>query len=178
MIIETQRLILRQWKAKDKPIFAELNADPEVMTFFPSLLTISESDSFVDRCVAMIEKEGFGLFAVELKESGAFIGFIGLCPATFESDFTPCIEIGWRLHKQYWNRGYATEGAKKVLEFAFDTLGKTEIFSFTSLLNLPSISVMEKIGMEKVREFDHPKLLVDDALCRHVLYRVTSSVQP
>lgn len=173
-MIETERLILRQWTEDDKDIFADLTADAEVMRYFPKILTREESDAFADKSINHIRENGWGLFATELKKTGEFIGFIGLAHATFESDFTPSLEIGWRLHKNYWNEGYATEGAKRVLDFATDMIHEPEIFSFTSVLNLPSMAVMRKIGMTKVGEFDHPKLETTHRLCRHVCYRIES----
>ena len=158
--IETDRLLLRQWTPSDKPVFFELNSDPKVMEFFPSTLTREQSDSFVNKSSELIEENGWGLFAVELKDQGNFIGLIGLATPTYEAHFTPCTEIGQRLHRNFWKKGYATEGAKAVLDFAFKTLDMHEIVSFTSKTNIPSISLMEKIGMirDKNGDFDHPKV--------------------
>lgn len=113
--IETARLRLRDWQEADFELFSRMNADEEVMKFFPKTLSKEESDAFAKAIIAEIKENGFGLYAVEVKETNEFIGFIGFHRATFESDFTPCIEIGWRLKKEVWGRGYATEGAKACL---------------------------------------------------------------
>ena len=174
MFFESDRLLFRQWRDEDKKIFCELNSDPVVMEFFPNPLAREESDRFVDKTVKFIAQNQWGLFAVELKDEGRFIGFIGLATPSFEMHFTPCTEIGWRLHKNFWKKGYATEGAKAVLNFAFNNLKKKEIVSFTSKLNLPSIAVMERIGMkhDPDDDFEHPKLKETHPLKPHVLYRI------
>jgi len=171
MEIETERLKLRLWKPEDLEPFARINADSEVMECFPNPLTREESDTFAETIRKEFEERGYGLFAVEAVGVAPFIGFIGLHLAQFEAGFTPCVEIGWRLAKEHWGKGYATEGAKAVLAFA-ESKGIKEIFSFTAKTNWRSISVMEKLGMEKVGEFDHPKLDKKSPLLRHVLYRI------
>ena len=122
-MIQTPRLIIRQWRDSDRAVFAQLNADPEVMKFFPRPLSRAASDAFVDRCVRVIEERGYGLMAVERRDTAEFIGFIGLANPSYDTHFTPCTEIGWRLHKMFWGNGYATEGAAAVLDYAFGTLG-------------------------------------------------------
>jgi len=173
-MLETHRLLLRRWRDSDREPFAALNSDPRVMRFFPAALSRAESDHAVDRIETHFENQGFGLFAAELRESGAFIGFIGLWTPDFEAHFTPCVEIGWRLAAAYWNQGLATEGAKAVLDHAFDSLRLAEVVSFTTVANTPSRCVMEKIGMTRAPEddFDHPKLPEGHPLRAHVLYRV------
>lgn len=167
---ESKRLGFRRWKDEDKHIFSKMNSDKEVMEFMPKLLNIGESNDFIARIEAHFEKCGFGLWAVEIKERNEFIGFIGFLEATFESDFTPCIEIGWRLSKTSWNRGYATEGAKACLDYGFKVFNLNEVYSFTSSKNMKSIKVMEKIGLEKVKDFMHPNLEEGNPLRPHVLY--------
>lgn len=171
MEILTERLKLRLWKPEDLEPFAKLNADEEVMECFPKTLTKEESDAFVEVIQREFIERGYGLFAVEAVGVAPFIGFIGLHLADFEADFTPCVEIGWRLAKEHWGKGYATEGGKAVLAFAASKRIK-EIFSFTAKINLRSIGVMEKLGLEKVGEFDHPKLDSESPLQRHVLYHI------
>jgi len=175
-MLETSRLILRRWRDSDRDPFAALNADPRVMRFFPAVLSRAESDRAVDRIEARFETQGFGLFAAELRQGGAFIGFIGLWTPDFEAAFTPCVEIGWRLAAEYWNRGLATEGARAVVKYGFDSLRLSEIVSFTTVANVPSRRVMEKIGMTRSPEddFDHPKLPESHPLRPHVLYRIRS----
>lgn len=168
--IETDRLILRDWKDDDLIAFRKINSDDQVMEYFPKTLTDEETDNFYHLIKEEIKDSGYGLFAAELKGSGEFIGFIGLHKANFEADFTPCIEIGWRLKKEAWGKGYATEGARAALAYGFDTLGFKEIYSFTATINKRSENVMKKIGMNYMKNFNHPKLAPDHSLCEHVLY--------
>jgi RimJ/RimL family protein N-acetyltransferase len=171
--IHTERLRLRPWRAADREPFAKLNADARVMRYFPSPLSREESNALADTLQAHIEQHGWGPWAVEVPNVTAFAGFVGLATPRFESHFTPCTEIGWRLGPEFWGRGYATEGALAVLEFGFRELGLDEIVSFTTVSNSPSRRVMERIGMthDPADDFDHPLLPARHALRRHVLYR-------
>jgi RimJ/RimL family protein N-acetyltransferase len=173
--IVTPRLFLRRWKDADREPFARMNADPAVMRFFPSTLTREESDRAVDRVYAHFAEHGFGVWAVEVRDTGAFAGFIGLSKPRFEAHFTPCVEIGWRLAREHQGQGLATEGARATVEFAFGRLGLTDLVSFTVPANLPSRHVMEKIGMthDARDDFDHPDIPVGHPLRRHVLYRLS-----
>ena len=155
--------------------FRAMNKDPRVMAFFPSTLTDSETDSFYNRIEAEFEKYGYGLFEAEVKESGEFIGFIGFHWAVFKAEFTPCIEIGWRLKFEAWGLGYATEGAKACLKHGFEKLGFDKVYSFTSKLNIRSENVMKKIGMKKAMEFAHPNIDEGNPLKQHVQYEITSA---
>lgn len=168
---ETKRLILRSWKREDLPVFAAMNMDKRVMSFFPALLSEAESEAFYNRIQDELARKGWGLFAVELKSTGAFIGYIGLHEIGFEADFTPGVEIGWRLGADYHNRGYATEGAEAVLKLAGES-GLKRVYSFTAAVNAPSERVMQKLGMIKAGEFDHPVLPEDSPLLTHVLYSI------
>ena len=172
--IRTSRLLLRRWRESDREPFANLNADPLVMKHFPSVLSREESDAGVDRVEAHFQQHGFGVWAVELPDEAPFIGFIGLIVPRFQAHFTPCVEVGWRLAAEYWNRGYATEGAVASLKFGFDVLGLSEIVALTVPGNLASRRVMEKIGMVRnpADDFDHPMLPEGHPLRRHVLYRI------
>jgi RimJ/RimL family protein N-acetyltransferase len=172
--LETPRLILRAWRDDDRSPFAAMCADPAVMRYFPSTLTREECDRGVDRLLAHFDRHGFGFFAAELRETGAFIGFIGLAVPWFHAHFTPCVEIGWRLAAAYHNRGLATEGARETLCYAFETLELPEVVSFTVPANLPSRRVMEKLGLthDTGGDFDHPNLPEGHPLGRHVLYRI------
>lgn len=174
-IFESERLRFRRWKDNDRQVFARMNADPEVMEYFPAPLSRDESDRLIDRFEQHTEEKGFGIWAVERKEDGAFIGFIGLLEVSFEADFQGAVEIGWRLDNKFWKRGYATEGAKACLDYGFNALGLSEILSFTATLNQPSETVMQRIGMKKAGEFDHPKLERGSPLKRHVLYKITAA---
>lgn len=151
-----------------------MNADAAVMEFMPKRLTAEESDILADRIQKRLEERGFGLFAAELRETGNFIGFVGLSAPAFEANFTPCVEIGWRLAREFWGSGYATEGANAVLRLAFMSLELSEVVSFTAALNVRSQRVMARLGMVRNTkdDFDHPLLSADDPLRPHVLYRL------
>jgi 3-dehydroquinate dehydratase/shikimate dehydrogenase len=175
--IRTARLILRQWQEEDLKPFAELNADPRVMEYFPSTKNRQESDHSVKLMSAHIEKYGWGLWAASLIQTGECIGFIGLEDVHFTNHFTPAVEIGWRLAFDFWGKGYATEGALASLQYGFETLNLNEIVSFTAVQNERSRRVMERIGMHRdpKDDFDHPKLPEGHWLRRHVLYRLEKS---
>jgi RimJ/RimL family protein N-acetyltransferase len=172
--LETERLRLRPWRAADRAPFAALNADPEVMEFFPSVLSRSESDAFADRAAHELEERGFGLWAVELPGELPFAGFVGLAIPRFEALFMPCVEVGWRLARATWGRGIAPEAGRTALAFGFEQQGMDEIVSFTSEINRRSRRVMEKLGMRHdfAEDFDHPTVAVGHRLRRHVLYRL------
>lgn len=171
-MLRTGRLLLRAWRPEDRQPFAALNADPEVMQRMPRALTRAESDAFADAIEAEFEECGYGLWAVEVPGEAAFAGYVGLHRATFAADFTPAVEIGWRLDRPLWGRGYATEAAREVLRVAFDEIGLDEVVSFTSIGHEKSRAVMERIGLRRVGEFDHPHLPEGHRLRRHVLYRL------
>ncbi len=170
----TERLRLRRWRRADRPPFAAMNGDPQVMEHFPAPLTAAESDAFVDRIEAAFDDRGFGLWAVELIDSGGFAGYVGLWPAEFEAHFTPAVEVGWRLAHRFWGHGYATEGARAAALDGFDRVGLDEIVSFTATVNVRSRRVMEKIGMrhDPGDDFEHPALSAGHPLRPHVLYRL------
>ncbi len=170
--LSTLRLNLRKWIDSDTQPFIEMNKDAEVMKYFPSTLTEAETLKMIERINLGFEKNGFGLFAVENKLTKEFIGFTGFAIPTFEAFFTPCVEIGWRLKKEFWGQGFATEAAAACLQYGFADLGFDKIVSFTSVLNTNSEKVMKRIGMKYVADFDHPKLGKDSILCRHVLYEI------
>jgi RimJ/RimL family protein N-acetyltransferase len=164
-MIRTSRLVLRPWREADLAPFAALNADPAVN---------AESDAMAGRIAAHFERHGFGLWAVEIPGVAPFIGFVGLAVPPFEAHFTPCVEVGWRLARDAWGHGYATEGAHAALAHGFGALGLAEIVSMTVPANARSRRVMERLGMDRSAEddFDHPRLPVGHALRRHVLYRL------
>ncbi|QQZ10228.1 GNAT family N-acetyltransferase [Heyndrickxia vini] len=173
---ETERLLMRDFDREDLPEFRRMNEDPEVMRFFPKIRTYEETDAFYEAILKEFETYGFGLFAVERKDTGEFIGFIGFHRATFEADFTPCIEIGWRLKKEAWGYGFATEGARGCLKYAEDHYNFENIYSFTAKINSPSESVMQKIGLQKVGNFAHPNMEETHPLSEHVLYALKNEV--
>lgn len=172
--IQTPRLLLRDWAEQDLEPFRQLNADETVMRYFPATLSGEETDKFYEAIQAEFRECGFGLYAVEVKAQQEFIGFIGFHRPVFQADFTPCIEIGWRLKKEAWGQGYATEGAVACLAYGFNELGLGEVYSFTAVVNTPSQNVMKKIGMRYVKNFYHPRVAPESPLCEHVLYHIES----
>ena len=173
-MISTERLVLRQWTEADREPWAELNADPIVMEFFPATLAREESDRAFDLFHARIERDGFGWFAAERIDTGELIGMIGLADQPDGLPISPCLEIGWRLKKDAWGHGFATEGARAALDFAFNTLGRDEVVSFTSLLNERSYRVMERLHMQRMPQtFEHPSVPKGHPLREHVVYKQT-----
>lgn len=176
LILETPRLVLRNWRDDDRDLFREINRDPKVMEFFPFRRTPEEADAMMQRMRAMIDETGLGCYAVELKQSAEPIGFCGLS----KPDLAPIlpevtVEIGWRLATRFWGQGYVTEAGRALIEFGFATKGLSEIVSFAVEANRRSTAVMERLGMrhDAQRDFDHPR--VPDThphLKRHVLYRI------
>lgn len=172
--IETGRLCLRQWRKTDLKPFAQMNSSKDVMEYFPKLLSIEESNAMVSKYQALIEERGWGICAVNLKDSDTFIGSAGLNQPQYDLPFNPCIEIGWRLRKEFWGYGYATEAANACLKFAFEELKLDEVVSFTAKINKRSQRVMERLKMKNTRNnFYHPALEITDPLAEHVLYKVT-----
>lgn len=171
---ETKRLVFRDWNEQDLNEFRIMNKDTRVMEYFKKILNKEETDRFYNAIQDEFRNYGYGLYAVETRHNNDFIGFIGFHWANFNSQFTPCIEIGWRLKYEAWGNGFATEGAKACLKYGFDTLGFNKIYSFTSKINLPSENVMKKVGMVKVMEFEHPNIMENNPLRKHVLYSIDS----
>src|SRR5215472_1597777 len=159
-MIQTDRLILRPWIDSDRAPFAAMNQDPRVTEFLGGCLTPAQSSEFASRIETHFARHGFGLYAAELRETGEFIGYIGLAIPGFEAHFTPCVEIGWRLAAAHWGCGLATEGARAVMRHAFDNLNLCDLVSFTVPANIRSRRVMEKLGMthDPRDDFDHPRL--------------------
>lgn len=172
-MLETDRLILRQWKESDFEPFAALNADLDVMKFFPTTLSHQESNNLATKFKEMIDlNRGWGFWAVEMKATGEFIGSVGLANQPDRFDFSPCTEIGWRLSKKYWHQGIAKEAAKASLDYAFNVLNLDEVVSFTSIHNAPSENLMKRLGMHKQALFFHPALPTNHYLAQHVLYKL------
>jgi RimJ/RimL family protein N-acetyltransferase len=172
--LRTDRLCLRRWLPGDRPLFADMNSDPRVAEFLPCPLSRRESDEMAERIQAHFQQYGFGLWAVEIAGVAPFAGFVGLNVPRFEAPFTPCIEIGWRLSAVHWNRGYATEGARAALGFAFGSLKAEEVVAFTVPHNVRSRRVMDKLGMthSAVDDFEHPLVAEGNPLRKHILYRL------
>jgi RimJ/RimL family protein N-acetyltransferase len=171
--IETERLILRGWTDADVEPWADMNADPRVMEFFPSTLTREQSYESAERMRAELEQLGYGWFVMELKERPGFSGVLALCEVRWDAPFQPKREIGWRLPVHAWGYGYATEGAKALFDFARDTLHWDELVAFTAKINLRSQRVMQRLGMthDPREDFLHPRVAEGHPVKPHVLYR-------
>lgn len=174
--LETECLIIRNWRDRDRDLFHEINSDPEVMTFFAFRRSRSESDEFLDRLRAQIEERGMGFTALELKETGEAVGFAGLHLDGVGSLPPGTVEIGWRLSRRHWGKGYVTEAGRELLRWGFEDLGLPEIVSFAVGDNHRSTAVMERLGMRRApqRDFDHPDVPdTHSHLKRHVFYVLT-----
>lgn len=174
--LQTERLLLRRWRAEDLAPFAALNADPVVMEHFPSTLDRAESDELIARIERGFERDGYGFWAVEIRDTGALAGFVGISPVGEEMPFHPAVEIGWRLSREHWGAGIASEAARESARFGFEQLQLPEIVAFTAVVNLRSRRVMERLGMSRDRaaDFLHPLIEPADPLAAHVLYRLAA----
>lgn len=173
-VFESERLGFRRWKQQDRSLFASMSTDLDVMRYFPKLLAREEADQLINRFETHMNDKGYTMWAVEKKDDRTFIGFIGLLEISMPIRGKGYAEIGWRLDKRFWKQGYAVEGAKACLAHAFGPLGMKKVYSFTAVMNHPSQTVMKRIGMSKVEEFDHPKLDMSSPLKKHVLYSIDS----
>lgn len=172
--IDTERLRLRKWSAADRAPFAALSADARVMEFFPAPLDRAQSDAMAHRCQALIAERGWGLWAVQTRYGGEFIGYVGLHETPPELHFSPAVEVGWRLAFDYWGRGFAAEAARAVLRVGFERLHLTQIVSFTAVINTRSRAVMQRLGMcMDAEHFQHPRLPPGHVLREHCLYRLS-----
>jgi RimJ/RimL family protein N-acetyltransferase len=171
-LLTTARLGMRKWEDSDLEVFTAMNRDPRVMEFFPRIWTAEESAAMVAKAGTFLEQNGYGPFAVDELATGEFIGYVGLLRPSWEAWFTPCVEIGWRLRREAWGRGYATEAAAACLACGFGEWGLERIYSFTSVANVRSERVMQKIGMTLAGEFDHPGIESGHPLRRHIVYVV------
>lgn len=172
--LSTARLLLRRWREADREPFAAMNADPEVMRHFPAPLGRAESDSLADRIEAGFQERGFGLWALEVRATGEFVGFTGLNPMPEGVPGAGGMEVGWRLARPVWRRGYATEAATAAVDLAFGPLGLPELWSMTAVTNEPSQAVMRRLGMTLYTRFDHPCVPPGHPLRAHVAYRLVS----
>jgi ribosomal-protein-alanine N-acetyltransferase len=174
--LHTERLTLRRWRDTDREPFAALNADPVVMERLTTTLGRSESDAMIESIEASFEERGFGLWAVEVLGGRPCIGFVGLDVPGFEAEFTPCVEVGWRLARDAWGYGYATEAARAAIADGFTRVELDEIVSFTTPGHTRSRAVMARLGMthDPADDFGHPRLPEDHRLHRHVLYRLSA----
>jgi RimJ/RimL family protein N-acetyltransferase len=173
--IRTDRLVMRRWRDADRDAYAALNADPDVMRYFPAPLDRAASNASVDRIEDLFELQGFGLWALEIADTGEFIGFTGLNPMPDGVPGAGGMEVGWRLARQAWHKGFATEAANAAVDVAFAGAGLAELWSMTAVLNRPSQAVMLRIGMTPHAFFDHPKVPIGHPLRRHIVYRLERS---
>lgn len=173
-IFTSERLGFRNWRLTDIDPMHEINSDEKVMEFFPGLPTISQTTEFVERMKKQFEDNKFCYFAVEKLEDNKFIGFIGLCEQSYNAEFTPCIDIGWRITSKEWHKGFATEGAKRCLEYGLNDLKIETIYSIAPKINTKSEHIMTKIGLQKQYEFEHSLLTNNDRLKICVLYKTES----
>lgn len=166
-----ETIILRQWRESDLEPLAEMNSDPEVMRYFPALLSREQSEAWLQRQRALIDEQGWGLWALDV--NGELAGFVGLAVPRFEASFTPCVEAGWRLRRAFWGRSIACKGARQAIRFGFEVLHLAQIVSFTAAVNLRSRRLMERLGFthDAANDFDHPAIPVGHELRPHVLYR-------
>ena len=172
--IRTERLRLRQWRDADRALFAAMGQDPQVMEHFPELADRAASDMLVDHWQANIARNGWGFWAAERLATGEFIGFVGLQSPSKPFPFSPCVEVGWRLARAHWGHGFASEAARRSLQFAFEELKLAEIVSFTTLGNLRSQAVMQRIGMRRdAATFEHPRIAAGHPQREHCLYRLS-----
>ncbi len=170
--LETARVILRQWQAPDYSAFAAMNADSEVMRFFPKLLSTEESDTLTRKFEMLIANQGWGFWVAQRKSDGAFMGLVGLNHVS-DLPISDCMEVGWRLAELYWGHGYVTEAALASLHFAFDILAQSQVVAFTATINSNSRSVMRRLGMKNREEnFQHPKIAEGSELREHVVYEI------
>jgi RimJ/RimL family protein N-acetyltransferase len=170
--IRTDRLVMRRWRESDREPYAALNADPEVMRYFPATLSREVSDVSVDRMEELFDRQGFGLWALEVAATAEFIGFTGLNPMPDGVPGAGDMEVGWRLARHAWHHGYATEAATAAVDVAFNGVGLDQIWSMTAVLNRPSQAVMLRLGMTACELFDHPALPPGHHLRRHIAYRL------
>ncbi len=171
-IIRTDRLVMRRWRESDRDPCAAMNADPEVMRYFPAPLDRAASDASVDRMEDLFDRQGFGLWALEVAATAYFIGFTGLNPMPAGVPGAGGMEVGWRLARHAWHHGYATEAATAAVDVAFNGIGLDEIWSVTAVLNRPSQAVMLRLGMTPYELFEHPALEPGHPLRRHIAYRL------
>lgn len=172
-LLTTPRLGLRRWQPADLGPFAEMNADPAVREFFPNLMTREQTAESIRRIETHFDQHGYGFYALDVLETGEFIGFTGLVYLdSFEAWFVPCVEIGWRLRRDAWGRGYAPEAAQACLTYAWNILKLPRVYAYTAESNAKSRRVMQKIGMTLSGQFDHPTIEAGHPLQRHVVYEI------
>jgi ribosomal-protein-alanine N-acetyltransferase len=178
-MIETERLILHRWRATDLEPYAAMMADPQVTDWLGGGRTRPQAEAMIGQLDVEFDRRGYGILVFERKADGAFLGSGGLWSVGEEIPFAPAVEIGWRLARNAWGQGYATEAATALLEDGFGRVGLPEIVAFTAQINRRSRLVMERLGMSRdpTRDFEHPRLPEGHPLRSHVVY-VAKSPQP
>lgn len=175
-LFKSERLGFRHLTMDDFDDLLEINTDEEAMRFFPSIYTAEATEKMIQKNLDFYNTIGYGRYAMDLLDSGTFIGFVGSGPITFEFPLELHPEIGWRINKKYWNKGYATEGAKASLDYDFENLGFDKVYSFTAIPNKPSERIMQKLGMKQLSNFLHPRVEKGHELSEHVLYEMTRAM--
>jgi RimJ/RimL family protein N-acetyltransferase len=170
--IRTARLLMRRWRDADRDAYAAMNADPEVMRYFPATLDRAASNHSINRMEQLFDEQGFGLWALEKAATGEFLGFTGLNPMPDGVPGAGGMEVGWRLAQPAWHQGFATEAATAAVDVAFNGAGLDQLWSMTAVINRPSQAVMLRLGMTPYALFDHPRLAVGHLLRRHIAYRL------
>lgn len=170
-IVHTDRLVLRRWLESDHAPFAEICSDPEVMRYIGdgSTRAAKQASSAINAFETKWAEKGYGLFAVELKQSGELIGFTGFSWPAFLPEVLPSVEIGWRFSKASWGNGYASEAALAALSFGTGDLGLTDIVSIYQIGNGASERIMRKLGMVFDRQTVDPTCGRDVAVYRRPL---------
>lgn len=171
-MIETERFILRGWRDADRTPFAAMGRDPEVMEHLGPLSSREEADAAVDRQMLFQQTLGHCFWAIERKADGAFLGFCGLKPGVPDTPIGDDIEIGWRLARAYWGQGVAREAAEASLAWGFANLPAPRIIAITTIGNIRSWGLMERLGMARRPDLDfmHPILADDDPLKPHITH--------
>lgn len=177
-LFNSQRLGFRRWRSEDLDEFAKLNSDEQVMEHFPNTLSKPETQDLIDKLEHHFVENGFTYYATEILETNEFIGMIGLAFQQYETAFTPAIDIGWRLKKSAWGKGYATEGARRCIEHAFDELDLQKVIAVCTVKNQKSERVMKKIGMTKIGTFNHPELVGHPEYTKHFCYAISPTRTP
>lgn len=174
--LQTERLLMRQWRDTDREPFAAINADPEVMAHYPAPMTREQSDAALAKLAAGIDATGIGLWALERRDDSALLGFVGIRNVPFEAHFTPAVEVGWRLRRDTWGSGYATEAAQECVRYGFETLGLEQIIAMARPDNWPSRRVMDRLGMwhDEAGTFRYPPA-GEPGSSDYVLYRLDAA---
>lgn len=171
--LETERLILREWRDEDVEPFAMMSADPAVMATLGPLLTRDETAALIDRLRVRAEVHGHTFWALERRVDQRFIGFCGIVRGAVDP-IAHLPEVGWRLASDMWGMGYAKEAAQASLDWAFANLPDDRVWAITSQDNVRSWGLMERLGMARHpdMDFDHPNVPDASPLRPHITYSI------